>query len=362
MTPELTTYEDNRSSSEIESDIRETRGRMDSTLDELSNRLTARSLMNSALDWWDSPAQGNQGSAALRKAAGTLARQARQHPMPAVLIGAGVAWLILESVDHDDEPGSGYSQSRGTEGPSGWDRTDTVGSVGEWVDDKVDDVKGAATSVIDSARGKSQQIGSKIQETKDRMEEQAHCALDRSKEAARQVRDELKSGYQSAHDKFEHACDEYPLAVGAAFAALGALAGLVIPRSRREDELMGERSDKIVEETKEKAVELLEVGKQVGSKVLETVLEEAREQGFTAGAVSETLSNLTERGGQVLEKAKDAAVQSTDDQGITPTSEALDEVTANDVTSEGEVTSEDITSQNITSETNSNPKIQNHDH
>ena len=43
-----------RSSTDIESNIRQTRGRMDATLDELSDRMTARSLLNSALDWWES--------------------------------------------------------------------------------------------------------------------------------------------------------------------------------------------------------------------------------------------------------------------------------------------------------------------
>ena len=46
--------QESRSSTEIESDIRQTRGRMDATLDELNDRLSARSLLNSALDWWES--------------------------------------------------------------------------------------------------------------------------------------------------------------------------------------------------------------------------------------------------------------------------------------------------------------------
>ena len=43
---------EDRSSSEIASDIRERRNRMDATLDELSNQFTVRSIVNSALDWW----------------------------------------------------------------------------------------------------------------------------------------------------------------------------------------------------------------------------------------------------------------------------------------------------------------------
>ena len=55
-----------RSSTEIESDIRQTRGRMDATLDELSDRMTARSLLNSALDWWESRNADAPGRGAAR--------------------------------------------------------------------------------------------------------------------------------------------------------------------------------------------------------------------------------------------------------------------------------------------------------
>ena len=53
MTNEELQKQEPRSSTEIESDIHTTRGRMDATLDELGDRLTARSLLNSALDWWN---------------------------------------------------------------------------------------------------------------------------------------------------------------------------------------------------------------------------------------------------------------------------------------------------------------------
>ena len=58
MTNEELHDQEPRSSTEIESDIRQTRGRMDATLDELGDRLTARSLLNSALDWWESRGVG----------------------------------------------------------------------------------------------------------------------------------------------------------------------------------------------------------------------------------------------------------------------------------------------------------------
>jgi hypothetical protein len=52
---------------------RQTRGRMDATLDELSNRMTARSLLNSALDWWESRNAGAPGRNATSDAYETVA-------------------------------------------------------------------------------------------------------------------------------------------------------------------------------------------------------------------------------------------------------------------------------------------------
>jgi len=316
MTPELMTHdpithEDHRSSQEIESEIRKTRGRMDSTLDELGHRLTARALVNSALDWWDAPDTGNQGSTAVRKAAVTLAKQVRQHPMPSLLIGAGVAWLISESVEHKHST-NGTSRRHDINTDSNGDS----GGAGEWVGNKVDEAKEAASSAIGNVREKSQQLGAKLHDAKDRLGEQAHVALDRSKSAAIHVGQDLKEGYHVAGEKFTKTCDEYPLAVGVAFAALGALAGLFIPATRREDELMGEKSDVLVEQTKEKASSLLETGKEVGTKVLDIVKEQAREQGLTASGVSEALTDLRERSSQVLQQAKDEAIHTAEQKGI----------------------------------------------
>ena len=47
--------------------------------------------------------------------------------------------------------------------------------------------------------------------------------------------------------------EEYPLAVGVGFAALGALIGVLLPRTRQEDELLGEQSDELVRQRKRKA-------------------------------------------------------------------------------------------------------------
>ena len=103
MTNEDLHNKEPRSSTEIESDIRQTRGRMDATLDELSDRMTARSLLNSALDWWESRDADAPGRNVTSDAFQTVGRRVRENPLPSLLIGFGLVWMITEAASKDDE-------------------------------------------------------------------------------------------------------------------------------------------------------------------------------------------------------------------------------------------------------------------
>jgi hypothetical protein len=103
MTNQELDDKESRSSNDIESDIRQTRGRMDATLDELSDRLSARSLLNSALDWWESRCVGSRPVGAANDTYQSLARYVKDNPIPSVLVGAGVVWMIIDATTQDDD-------------------------------------------------------------------------------------------------------------------------------------------------------------------------------------------------------------------------------------------------------------------
>ena len=111
--------------------------------------------------------------------------------------------------------------------------------------------------------------------------------------------------------------EEYPLAVGIGFAALGALNGVLLPRTRQEDELVGGQSDQLVKATKEKGEELLQRGKAVAQRVSESALEEARQQGFTPEAVGDKISEFAGKVGEVVQKAKEEAGTAAKDEKLT---------------------------------------------
>ena len=111
--------------------------------------------------------------------------------------------------------------------------------------------------------------------------------------------------------------EEYPLAVGVGFAALGALIGVLLPGTRREDELLGEHSDQLVKATKAKGEELLQRGKAVAQRVTESTVEEAREQGLTPETVGERISEFAGKVGEVVQKAKEEVGTAAKDEKLT---------------------------------------------
>jgi ElaB/YqjD/DUF883 family membrane-anchored ribosome-binding protein len=362
MTPDPISHEDTRSSAEIEADIRHTRGRMDATLEELGERLTARSLLNSALDWWEAPPQGApRGSLAAKRAAGTVGRTLKDHPLPTILIGAGIALLIREAsapeYDEAEEASITRYRTRPQRGGPLWSETETGMAaegpliegdfedegpgMGERAKDTIAGAKEKLSGAKKRASGATERAKDRMHGAADRLGEWGHersrllgrstrRTLSRGKSASRRAAREIEEGYHAGVDKIDEAMDEYPLAVGIGFAALGMLAGLLLPRTRREDEMLGERSDEFIDAAKEKGEDLLERGKAVGGRVAEAAMEEAREQGLTAEAAKEQLAGLAGKVSDVAQRAKEEAALAAEDQHLTPEAlkqEAVEEST-----------------------------------
>ncbi|GAB2786146.1 hypothetical protein GCM10027040_10280 [Halomonas shantousis] len=80
---------DNRNPDEIESDIRQTRSHLDETLSDLQQMFDPQTVVNSAYDYV------RRGGA--NEFASNLGRTIKQNPVPALLIGIGVGWLMFAS-------------------------------------------------------------------------------------------------------------------------------------------------------------------------------------------------------------------------------------------------------------------------
>ncbi len=82
-------------------------------------------------------------------------------------------------------------------------------------------------------------------------------------------------------DGFQRVLRENPLAVGAVALALGAAVGLALPQTQRENQLMGEARDTLIERAQDLAQETIGKVQNVATEAQQTVKEEAKSQGLT---------------------------------------------------------------------------------
>ena len=149
----------------------------------------AQSAADTADEWWE--ASGGNG----------LMDRLRNNPVPALLAGVGLTWLAFSNGNRRRYR-AGYRPERYRPQPEG----------NQWRD------------------------------TRHELMESASEVRERSGEMLRRGRHNL-----------ELMIRDYPLAVGAAAAVLGATLGMVVPETEQENELMGEARDTALERAQQVA-------------------------------------------------------------------------------------------------------------
>ena len=321
------------SSDDIRSDIRGTRRDMDQTLDQLGERLHPRHLLDDLLDLFRNTTQGsssrNQLARTSKRVGRTVAAELKEHPLPALLVGAGLLWWIIDANTDDDNGKADAEQPerrrlerlRTAGGPADipyrpphepyldYDEAmpdasgmieESNGGTGRSMKDKATDVASAAGDKIsDAASAVGAGISDAASSFGDTISSAASSVGDTMADAGRSARTYSARGAQVVSrqasmlgDRFREASDEYPLAVGGAFLAAGLLAGLLLPRTEKEDEWMGKASDELKEQTRLKTERLAQRGKEAAAKTAGAALDEAEARGITPDSLAEKTSRV----------------------------------------------------------------------
>ena len=314
--------DDTRSSSEIESDIRQTRGRLDDTLENLNERLSPRALINDVLSWFEAQGahQPSGGpSESLKRGYRNVIRQVKENPMPALLIGAGITWMILGNGNDDasniedqtlgetDDPAMHASRAGEIESMT-YEESENSG-IASKVKEKAGQAQEAISDATEAVREKMSNIGSGVQGKARAAGVAVTEGVRRSKRAGSDATRQFQKGYAYTGDRFQEAVEEYPFAVAIGFLGVGLLAGLILPRTPQEDKLMGEKSDRLIEQVKEAGKETLDKAKTVAERVTQTSMEEAKRQGITPESAGEKISEIAGKVGAVASQAKQEAVR-----------------------------------------------------
>jgi hypothetical protein len=229
-------------------------------------------------------------------AAGKLWRIAKQHPMPAAVIGLGVGWLLVERARREDGRGEDYGtyragyagESYGAPGETGFDTEESSGRLAA-AKDKVKDAAGSAKDAVVEAADTARE---KLSDAAGWTRERASNLGQRAKGRAVALKGQAKTQAHRAKLGFWQSLEKNPLLVGAATLALGFIAGLAVPSTEKEDELWGETRDRLLDEVKEAGQEALDKGKQVAEAVAEKTKVEAKNQGLTPEGVVEKVKTV----------------------------------------------------------------------
>jgi len=263
-----------RSPEQIERQINELRLQISHTLDAMEDKLSPGQLLDQALSY----AKESTGAFA-----GNFSQSIRDHPLPATLLGVSLAWLMLAGNRTAQRSGGSAMPRRG--------------------DGRLRTVASAAQSASEQVRGSFDETREQMRETLDdtrvRARDTFENASDRIADAADRARDGIGMVTERLRDagdsakmgvvrtragvvRTAEATSEFvrsnPLAFAAIALAAGAVVAALVPRTPREDELMGEMSDELVGRVGEAAAAGAEQGIDAAARVADTALDVAEEE------------------------------------------------------------------------------------
>ena len=234
----------------------------------------------------------------LKEAGSTVGGAIAGHAVPAALIGAGLAWLLLESGPAQRRLAAAARRIEESE-LLGRAR-ETFGEVSERVGDRAESLK---ESFRESFNAGAERAGETWAGAAESVREGASRLGEYTQDGARAVRDTLRTGAttvgEGARQAYEYsrqgaakAWRQHPLSTGLAALAAGVAVGMLLPGTRREDETLGETSDAVSRRVRAAGRTLVERGKQVASTAAEALRREAEGEGLGASEVTRKVRRI----------------------------------------------------------------------
>lgn len=273
----------------LRSDINTTRGRMDDTIDALGNRLEGRHLVDELLGFFrgrasDAGRVGEKITRSAETAVHSVVDTVKAHPLPVIVAGAGIAWLVYETT----------RSRRETEGAR-WMGDDTpvgepgfaAGEVGDYTGEGYMG-EGESGSMLESAKEKASALTGQAREKIAHVGEQGRqtweAAKERVGEVTGQVQQRSRELYSRTRERVVTTAEQHPLEIGLGCLAAGFLLALALPTPEVVNRRVGPTVDRLKDRTRAAGAEAMAKGKRVVEAATSAVREEARNQGLTKPA------------------------------------------------------------------------------
>ena len=202
----------------------------------------------------------------------------RENPVPAALAGIGIGWLLI------NRSGSSSSAGQQTGSSVSSQANQAVGQAQQTVGQAAGSAQQAAGQVAGQAQQAAGQVAGQAQQAAEQVQQTTGQVVDQVQETASQVAEQVQQHAQQARGRLEQMVMENPVPIGALALAIGGAVGLAVPGTQREQQLMGETRDRVVERVaetvQETAQDTMEKVQRVAEEAGEAVEKEARYQGL----------------------------------------------------------------------------------
>ena len=319
----------------IESELRRTRSRMDDRLTELRDRMTPGQILDDVTGYL----RGSQGADFANNLMATL----RNNPVPALLTGVGLIWLMASGprapapldrkegeadrpvsypryADEPDyaaesEDGLAARLRRAEQGVVRW-ASETEDSFNARVDEARCAVLGIARDAGESTEAFGIRVREAVAAAKQKIVETAHdlrdeaaIAGERAGGTVRRVGDSLAQGSDAARGAVGDVLagiGNNPVLLGALGFAGGAVLGTLVPLSEAEEKALGGVGRQVRETASSLAQGAVETGGEVVKEALEAGLDKAKAHGLSGDStVKDVVETVTS--GEFVEAAEDVA-------------------------------------------------------
>jgi hypothetical protein len=324
-------YVSSPTSRDVEREADESRAQLSSTLEQLRDRLSPGQIVDELL-------QGSGGNASAFMQ--NLGTSLRDHPVPALLIGAGLTMLLTGA--GSGLAGGGRRHNRRSEDPDDL-YPDEYGYVRGSPGDGPG--RGAMSGVLDSARGAASGVAGAASSVAGAAQSAASTVADAARSAVHGVASAasgIAGAASSAAGSVSHAAGsvgsaasglgetagqarlqashyahrgvdrmggawgavaEQPLVLGAIGLAIGAAIGAALPSSEIENRLMGEPADRLKDRAMDVAKEEFGHVADAAASTMREVQDAAAEKGLTTDKIAEAAKDLGDSVAAVAERA-----------------------------------------------------------
>lgn len=314
-----------KSSSQIARELDSRRNHLRKEIDDLNEKFQPDQLWETAKSAIASP----NSNEFVRN----LGRSVRDNPLPVALVGAGIAWMIVDQgrkdrgadrfdrAGYDPDPVVSTHAPRqviydpaqtdvAKQGKDGSTVRDRVGEAGTRVRDMITSANEGARDRLTSARdGARDRLTSARDGARDRLTSTGDATRRRFSDAQarsqRTIRDASENVAQSYHAN--------PLVFGLGAAAAAAILGSLLPSTRREEEVLGDYAD----QARDAAGTAVEKASEIAGKTAETIREESEKRGYSADTAEATASraiddvrDIAKKSVETIEKETRASVNS----------------------------------------------------